>query len=260
MASSFTDPTSTGPSPTPVDLEVENVMSKRQQPTPSCSQLISPCSDDKHRRSNSATSSNILLPGLANDGTRKSAFSPYKPTTVLTNLQRGNIETQTPCLVIEHSVHQLAGQGELIIDDITNDTTLDDPDDDGLTPLMWAAYYGQLPMVIALIARRVNLHAETKRGETALLLASYNGHSDVVKLLLENNMDVDHTDEQGNSALMYAAFNNHSHCAQELLQHNADITKESLNGETAYNISITKGSRQVQAIIERHILHLLENR
>lgn len=54
------------------------------------------------------------------DGSRRSAFLPYKPSvTVLTNLQRGNTKAQTPVLEVnEVSFHHRAAQGDLTIKDI----------------------------------------------------------------------------------------------------------------------------------------------
>jgi hypothetical protein len=73
------------------------------------------------------------------DGSRKSAFQPYRvkflllyiyhvkftkiylqqPTTVLTNLQRGNIQTLTPVHEpLDVSFHHRAGQGEIADDDL----------------------------------------------------------------------------------------------------------------------------------------------
>jgi len=248
-------------SPTTADLEVEKVMLKPlkiEEPHYSAASSRS-CSHSPSgmKPVKSVTDHSVRLPSLGQDGSRKSAFSPYKPTTVLTNLQRGNIETQTPCFIPDPSVHQLVAQGEFVLDDESPD--LDETDKDGLTPLMWASFYGQVPMINTLLGRKVNINAQNSRGENALLLASCNGHSDIVKMLLDNKMDVDHVDEQGNTALMYAAFNNHAHCAQELLQHNASITKENQYGDCAFSITVARGSRQVQIILERYLLQLLEN-
>lgn len=72
---------------------------------------------------------------------------------------------------------------------------MDERDKGGFTPLMWACYHGQVPIVTSLLNRGVNINATNSKGENALLFASCNGHSDIVKILLEHKMDVDHTDE-----------------------------------------------------------------
>lgn len=54
-------------------------------------------------------------PGSWQDGNRKSAFLPYKPTlcTVLTNLQRGNIQAESKVpQPADLNFHTRAGQGK----------------------------------------------------------------------------------------------------------------------------------------------------
>lgn len=96
--------------------------------------------------SNRCVKNSCWSPSAWNDGSRKSAFQPYRPTTVLTNLQRGNMPTETASPG-EHelNLHIRAGQGE--IRDIDLKTDVDVKDENGLTPLMWAASYGQLNAV-----------------------------------------------------------------------------------------------------------------
>lgn len=55
-------------------------------------------------------------PGSWQDGHRKSAFLPYKPTlcTVLTNLQRGNIQAESKVpQAADLNFHTRAGQGKV---------------------------------------------------------------------------------------------------------------------------------------------------
>ncbi|XP_045617918.1 ankyrin repeat family A protein 2 isoform X2 [Procambarus clarkii] len=190
--------------------------------------------------------------------TRRSAFSPYRPVTVLTNLQRGNIQTQTTqAEPDDFTLHNRAAMGELSADDL-RDIDVDELDSNGFSPIMWAAYYGQLPTVKLLIQNRAKVDMEGEDGETAVLLAATNGHHEIIKLLISYGADPNHIDHMGNSALMYAAHNDNSHCANELLEHGADITATNVAGSSAFSIAVTRGSKQVQVIMERHILKLLE--
>ncbi|KAK8750314.1 hypothetical protein OTU49_014774 [Cherax quadricarinatus] len=190
--------------------------------------------------------------------TRRSAFSPYRPVTVLTNLQRGNIQTQAAQIEPDDfTLHNRAAMGELSADDL-RDIDVDELDSNGFSPIMWAAYYGQLPTVKLLIQNRAKVNLEGEDGETALLLAASNGHHEIIKLLISFGADPNHVDHMGNSALMYAAHNDHSHCANELLDHGVDITTTNVAGTSAFSIAVARGSKQVQLIMERHILKLLE--
>lgn len=198
----------------------------------------------------------IRLSALNRDG--RSAFTPYKPSTVLTNLQRGNVQTQTTCQLPERSVHQLAAQGELFAHHLDEDNTLLNlEDENGFTPLLWASSCGQLATVHLLLDRNADVSISGKQGETALLFASANGHAHIVRKLVQHKADVNEKDKDGNTSLMYTSFCNHALCTHELLTAGADITLKNNNDETAYNIAIARGNKQVQAVMEKYMLNLL---
>ncbi|KAG0715438.1 Ankyrin repeat family A protein 2 [Chionoecetes opilio] len=193
------------------------------------------------------------------DTPRRSAFSPYRPVTVLTNLQRGNIQTQAsqPDAPDEITLHNRAAMGELSAQDL-RDVEVDEVDSTGFTALMWASHYGQLPTARLLLQHRAKVDTEGEDGETALLLAASNGHHETVKLLISCGADPSHTDHMGNTGLMYAAHGGHSHTAHELLEHGADPLPTNLAGVSAFSIAVNRGSKQVQLIMERSFLKLLE--
>lgn len=145
----------------------------------------------------SITANTKWSPGRWQDATRKSAFQPYKSSkcTVLTNLQRGNTQTETP---IPHdsdiNFHTRAGQGEITVHDIKNEPSVDIVDSNGLTALQWAAAYGQMTAIIRLIANGAKVNYVGQDGETSLLLAAAGGHHDVVRILLNEGALVNHTD------------------------------------------------------------------
>ncbi|XP_066994966.1 ankyrin repeat family A protein 2 [Anabrus simplex] len=197
-------------------------------------------------------------PGSWQDGTRRSAFQPYRPTTVLTNLQRGNIPTET--LAPEQAdvgLHHRAGQGEITEMDLQQEHDVDVVDSNGLSALMWASAYGQVPTVQLLLRHHAQVDREGCEGETPLLLAAAGGHHDVVRILLTEGAAVNHADEVGNTALMYAAYGDHPHCTNELLLRGADITMVNLNGDTAYGVAVRRGSKLAQSVIENYLLTLL---
>ncbi|GIY53892.1 ankyrin repeat family A protein 2 [Caerostris darwini] len=203
--------------------------------------------------------STVGISSLNRDGSR-SAFTPYKPSTVLTNLQRGNVPTQTPAVIPERSIFELAAQGELFLQNITvsDDFDPNQVDENGLTPLMWASSYGQLATAQKLITRGASISTLGKNGENALILASSAGHAGIVKELLAHGALPDYKDQDSNTALMYAAFNNHGGCVQELLSAGADMTLTNETLESAYDIAIKRRSKQAQSAIEKHMLNLMK--
>ncbi|XP_055929805.1 ankyrin repeat family A protein 2-like isoform X2 [Argiope bruennichi] len=186
-------------------------------------------------------SSAMGISSLNRDGSR-SAFTPYKPTTVLTNLQRGNVQTQTPA----------------VLPAMNDSFDPNQTDQNGLTPLMWASSYGQLATVQKLISCGASISTIGDSGENALILASSAGHSVIVKELINQGASLDYRDQEGNTALMYAVYNNRAGCVQELLNAGADMTIVNEALESAYEIAIKKRCREAQTVMEKHMLNLMQ--
>merc|ERR1712045_414426 len=183
-----------------------------------------------------------------------------KASTVLTNLQRGNIPTIMQTVVepvVVAGPHQRAGQGELRPDDlIEND--VNERDDKGRTPLMWSASYGQSPTISLLMRHGADIRACGYEGETALHLAASNGHHDAIRILINQGAEIDAPDENDCTPLMFAAMQNHPHSVNELLSHGADFTKSDFNGETALSLAVQNGSKLAQRVLENHALSVLK--
>jgi len=62
---------------------------------------------------------------------------------------------------------------------------VDSTDDEGGTPLMWAAWFGSQRAMEVLLAAGANVACFHRDGYTALHLAARSGHADAVRLLLE---------------------------------------------------------------------------
>eukprot|EP00088_Acartia_fossae_P070133 TRINITY_DN9313_c0_g1_i12.p1 TRINITY_DN9313_c0_g1~~TRINITY_DN9313_c0_g1_i12.p1 ORF type:complete len:215 (+),score=31.75 TRINITY_DN9313_c0_g1_i12:53-697(+) len=202
-----------------------------------------------------------------------SSFWPKTPnvgpgaraTTVLTNLQRGNVPTQNISNVRSVDVYQRAGQGDLDTNDINNwlcdgdsGGDINTPDANGLSMVMWAAAYGQTPTVQLLLNHGASLHCRGHEEETALHLAASYGSHDLVHLLIKNGASVDKEDENGCTPLMFASMKNHPHSVKELLVNGADFTRRNINGDTAYSLSIKHNSRLAQTVLENSMLGGLE--
>lgn len=122
-----------------------------------------------------------------------------KPSTVLTNLQRGNVKTQTARDFPDRTIFELAAQGELQRQHLDNHNNINEVDSQGYTLLIWAAAYGQLSAVKALLARGEDINHRGNKGETALSFAAANGHVHVLRYLLTHGVDVNLCDEVTNN-------------------------------------------------------------
>ncbi|KZC04095.1 DNA-binding protein RFXANK [Dufourea novaeangliae] len=185
---------------------------------------------------------------------------PDNPPTLLTNLQRGNTQTEIPQLYSNSDItfHTLAGQGELTPEQI-NANTVDAPDEKGLTGLMWAAGYGQLGSARQLLKAGANKNYRGLNGETPLHLAAAYGHHDLVKLLLNHGADSNASDEEGNTPLIYGAYGDHPHVCYELLSRGADVTKHNMHNISAYHAAVLNSSLTAKAVIENYLLQQVVN-
>ncbi|NWH57021.1 ANRA2 protein, partial [Geococcyx californianus] len=189
-------------------------------------------------------------------------FSPIKQSTTLTNKHRGNEVSTTPLLVNSLSVHQLAAQGEMLylatrIEQAEN--VINHKDEEGFTPLMWAAAHGQIAVVEFLLQNGADPQILGKGRESALSLACSKGYTDIVKMLLDCGVDVNEYDWNGGTPLLYAVHGNHVKCVKILLESGADPTIETDAGYNSMDLAVALGYRSVQQVIESHLLRLLQN-
>ncbi|XP_061554800.1 ankyrin repeat family A protein 2 isoform X1 [Phycodurus eques] len=186
-------------------------------------------------------------------------FSPIKQSTTLTNKHRGNEVSSTPLLVHSLSIHQLAAQGEMVFlaSRIEQETVINVQDEEGFTPLMWAAAHGQIAVVEFLLQNGADPNLLAKGRESALSLACSKGYTDIVKMLIDCGVDVNEYDWNGGAPLLYAVHGNHIRCVELLLESGADPTVESDSGFNAMDMAVAMGHRNVQQVMEAHLLRLL---
>lgn len=139
-------------------------------------------------------------PKSLQDVNRKSAFLPYKQTsnTVLTNLQRGNTQAETPdslSPVVEF--HTKAGQGDLTEQEVKQELNINVLDKNKLSALHWASAYGQVNSVKLLLNYKAKVNLLGPEEESPLLLAAAGGHLEVVRMLLNYGAEVNHVDHVG---------------------------------------------------------------
>jgi ankyrin repeat protein len=93
----------------------------------------------------------------------------------------------------------------------------------GITPLLQAARTGDTPVIRALLDGGANIESAVRDGETPLMAAARVGRVDAVQLLLERGSDPNAIESyQGQSALMWAAAEGHGEVVGLLLDAGAD--------------------------------------
>lgn len=179
-----------------------------------------------------------------------------KPPTILTNLQRGNVKQESPMLLHQRTLHELAAQGELY--DI-EPHLVDTIDANNMTPLHWAAGYGQNSTVEFLLKMGADPNHRSSGGKTALMFAAGKGFFHVVKTLIRSGANLDDIDDAGNTALMYAAHQDHALVVQELLRNRVNLGIKNIFGHTAYSIALMEHNKSAQASIEAQLITLIRD-
>jgi len=107
-------------------------------------------------------------------------------------------------------------------------------EDDGATPLAWAALRGNREIAALLLKAGANPNLTNEQGIGPLYLAMTNGSTEVVRLLLENRADPNLARADGETPLMTAARLGQVDVMQMLLEHGAEVNaRETHFGQTA---------------------------
>ena len=106
-------------------------------------------------------------------------------------------------------------------------------DEDGWTPLFWAAKENDLQKINELLDRGADIDARDDFGSTSLTYAINHEHFLAVRLLLKKGADVHNEDEGGETPLMDAANKQNLKIVNFLLLNDADKFAKDNEGKTA---------------------------
>lgn len=130
----------------------------------------------------------------------------------------------------------------------------------GLTPLGYAAHFGNAEAVRVLLAAGADVNALSHSkvpyipSNTALHAAIAGERSlEVVRLLLDRGARSDILDSSGHTALHTAAFHDDNvELIQLLIQHGADPSVRSEDGGTPLEIALRQGNHRVAELLQAH--------
>lgn len=121
-------------------------------------------------------------------------------------------------------------------------------DNQGYTPLMWAAVKGHTAVVQSLIERfNAGVNLQNAAGETALFLAVREEHADVVKFLLQNGADpnVPSLSDEGMFPLHVASAFGSLQLVALLVSFGAWTNSESLEGDTPLHVAVRENKSEI---------------
>ncbi|KAF5132751.1 putative ankyrin repeat protein [Metarhizium anisopliae] len=142
-------------------------------------------------------------------------------------------------------------------------SVIDEKDEHGRTPLMYAAENRHEATARLLLGYGADIEANDKTGQTPLFFAAVSGHEGIVQLLLERGADVDGLGErgahgnnkkhyEGKTPLMCAAERGREATARFLLGYGADIEANDEKGQTPLFYATTSEHEDiVQLLLER---------
>jgi len=117
--------------------------------------------------------------------------------------------------------------------------------------LVAAAEAGNVPGAKDILARGAAVDARNYGGLTPLMIAAYAGNLDLVKLLIEKGADVRATATAGSGAtvLCYASEGNNLNVVKELLKHGAAVNAPGNNGITPFYIAVGNNLREMAELL-----------
>lgn len=107
-------------------------------------------------------------------------------------------------------------------------------EEDGTTPLHWAVYHNDVPLIDALLKAGARAKVANQFGSTPLTEAAVTGNADVIAKLLKAGADPNVGNTDGQTALMIIARTSNLPAAEELVRRGAMVdTVEQWHGQTA---------------------------
>lgn len=125
--------------------------------------------------------------------------------------------------------------------------------EEGMTPLLWAAEYGDAQTLELMIGKGGDVNKTSLAGDSSLIYASRNGWMDIVELLLENGASLNYKNPfTENTALVEAVLAGHSHIMQYLVDKGADVAYRDQYGNTLIMLAASRAHLvEVMYLLER---------
>jgi ankyrin repeat protein len=129
---------------------------------------------------------------------------------------------------------------------------IDVRDENGMSPLIYAAFFGHEGVVKELLALGADLNASGSNGVTVLLAALQDAaHANIARLLIDSGADVNAADGQGLTPLMTAIYAGSLEMTLYLLEKGADINFKNSKGWTALDLAKQKEDRKLIQALHR---------
>jgi ankyrin repeat protein len=114
------------------------------------------------------------------------------------------------------------------------------------TPLQWAAYYGHVAAMAALLKAGARVDSADSCGTTPLMWAAYSGHTAATDALLAAGADVHHANVDSDTALHWASMEGRLDAALVLLEAGARKDVRNRRGEQPTDVVCAQLARSLR--------------
>jgi len=130
----------------------------------------------------------------------------------------------------DYALHDLASVGyvDRVRQLVDAGADVNAKDNNGRTPLRWAASEGHADVARLLVDAGADVNAKDNNGWTPLRWAASEGHADAARLLVDAGADVNAKDNNGWTPLRWAASEGHADVARLLVDAGADVNARGL--------------------------------
>lgn len=150
---------------------------------------------------------NAMLQAAQAGGGRRGAPAPPTPLSYYQYLESLGVKANATTKTGENALHYLArrpGQAEIVAYFVGKGANVNQPDEDGNTPFMYAAASNRDTAVINALLKGVkNINLGNAKGETALTMAVRSNSAETVNYLISKGADVKVLDKKGNNLAYY---------------------------------------------------------
>ena len=124
----------------------------------------------------------------------------------------------------------------------------------GITLVHWASINGSISILDLMYKNNKNLDIHSKNGSrwTPLMSAAYNGQIETVRFLIDHGADINSQDMFNRTPLIYSLESKNSEIAQYLVKMGADVELKDELGQTPLQLAVVNGEiGLVNLIIEK---------
>ena len=130
---------------------------------------------------------------------------------------------------------------------------INETNQEGLTPIMYAAKYGSSPFVKLLAEKGAEINTiEEENKDTALTLAAKENNANSVSVLIDYGAYVNHKDKDGLNALFWAAYRGNAVIAEMLLKEGAFVNMGTKKETTPLMVAAKEGHKDVVTVLLKY--------